>query len=146
MVEVFETKKNPFLRIKQLWGAFNAYPDFPLSIKNEAGETVGCLDPDYYFRSFEMFDRDIINNITVQTEKNKEFIITPKEFNSGSTSDQAKADVAIMNAIKDFVQKINDSGGCAKFKEIPEATHEFNKWPEILLELLKDPEALKCNN
>lgn len=48
--------------------------------------------------------------------------------------------------IKDFVQKINDSGGCAKFKEIPEATHEFNKWPEILLELLKDPEALKCNN
>ena len=104
MVDVFETKKNPFLRIKQLWGAFNAYPDFPLSIKNESGETVGCLDPDYYFRSFEMFDRDIINNITVQTEKNKEFIITPKEFNSGSTSDQAKADVAIMNAIKDFVQ------------------------------------------
>jgi hypothetical protein len=65
MVDVFQTKKNPFLRIKQLWGAFNAYPDFPLSIKDEAGETVGCLDPDYYFRSFEMFDRDIINNITI---------------------------------------------------------------------------------
>jgi hypothetical protein len=104
MVDVFKTKKNPFLRIKQLWGAFNAYPDFPLSIKDEAGEVVGCLDPDYYFRSFEMFDRDIINNITVQTEKNKDFIITPKEFNSGSSSEQAKADVAIMNAIKDFVQ------------------------------------------
>ena len=104
MVDVFETKKNPFLRIKQLWGAFNAYPDFPLSIKDELGETVGCLDPDYYFRSFEMFDQDIINNITVQTEKNKDFIITPKQYNSSSTSDQAKADVAIMNAIKDFVQ------------------------------------------
>ena len=110
MVDVFQTKKNPFLRIKQLWGAFNAYPDFPLSIKDEAGETVGCLDPDYYFRSFEMFDRDIINNITIETEKNKEFIITPKEYNSGSSSEQAKADVAIMNAIKDFVQndKISD--------------------------------------
>jgi hypothetical protein len=104
MVDVFKTKKNPFLRIKQLWGAFNAYPDFPLSIKDELGETVGCLDPDYYFRSFEMFDRDIINNITSETEKNKEFIITPKQYNSGSSSEQAKADVAIMNAIKDFVQ------------------------------------------
>jgi hypothetical protein len=110
MVDVFQTKKNPFLRIKQLWGAFNAYPDFPLHIKDEAGETVGCLDPDYYFRSFEMFDQDIINNITIETEKNKEFIITPKEYNSGSSSEQAKADVAIMNAIKDFVQndKISD--------------------------------------
>ena len=39
------------------------------------GETVGCLDPDYYFRSFEMFDRDIINNITIQTEKIKDFVI-----------------------------------------------------------------------
>ena len=104
MVDVFQTKKNPFLRIKQLWGAFNAYPDFPLSIKDDLGEVVGCLDPDYYFRSFEMFDRDIINNITVQTEKNKDFIITPKQYNTKSTSEQAKADVAIMNAIKDFVQ------------------------------------------
>ena len=104
MVDVFQTKKNPFLRIKQLWGAFNAYPDFPLSIKDEAGETVGCLDPDYYFRSFEMFDRDIINNITLQTEKNKNFIITPKQYNASSTADKAKADVAIMNAIKEFVQ------------------------------------------
>jgi hypothetical protein len=110
MVDVFKTKKNPFLRIKQLWGAFNAYPDFPLSIKDELGETVGCLDPDYYFRSFEMFDRDIINNITGETEKNKEFIITPKQYNSGSSSEQAKIDVGIINAIKDFVQndKVSD--------------------------------------
>jgi hypothetical protein len=104
MVDVFKTKKNPFLRIKQLWGAFNAYPDFPLTIKDDLGEVVGCLDPDYYFRSFEMFDRDIINNITVQTEKNKDFIITPKKYNTQSSSEQAKADVAIMNAIKDFVK------------------------------------------
>ena len=103
MVDVFGTKKNPFLRIKQLWGAFNAYPDFPLAIKNSAGETVGCLDPDYYFRSFEMFDQDIINNVTIQTEKTKNFVITPKIF-STSDSQQATTDRTIMNDIKELVQ------------------------------------------
>jgi hypothetical protein len=64
LIEEFGTKKNPFLRIKQLWGSFNAYPDFPLEIRNKDSEVVGCLDPDFYFRSFEMFDRDVIKNIT----------------------------------------------------------------------------------
>ena len=64
MIEEFGTKKNPFLRIKQLWGQFNTYPDFPLEIRNRDGEVAGCLDPDFYFRSFEMFDRDVIYNIT----------------------------------------------------------------------------------
>jgi len=64
LIEHFSTKRNPFLRIKQMWGLFNAYPDLPLEVKNNKNETVGHLDPDFYFRSFDMFDKDIINNIS----------------------------------------------------------------------------------
>ena len=46
-----------------MWGLFNAYPDLPLEVKNDKNETVGHLDPDFYFRSFDMFDKDMINNI-----------------------------------------------------------------------------------
>lgn len=66
LVTHFSTKKNPFLRIKQLWGATNTYPDFPLEVKSQEGEIVGSLDPDYYFRSFRMFDEDVITNISSQ--------------------------------------------------------------------------------
>ena len=69
LIEEFGTKKNPFLRIKQLWGAFNAYPDFPLELRNKDGEVVGCLDPDFYFRSFEMLDKDVVNSITTNKGK-----------------------------------------------------------------------------
>lgn len=69
LVEEFGTKKNPFLRIKQLWGAFNAYPDFPLELRNKEGEVVGCLDPDFYFRSFQMLDNDVVNSITMNKGK-----------------------------------------------------------------------------
>lgn len=55
------SKKNPFLRIKQLWGAFNAYPDFPLSVRDTAGKIKGHYDPDYYFRAFKTLDDDIVN-------------------------------------------------------------------------------------
>ena len=68
-IEEFGTKKNPFLRIKQLWGQFNAYPDFPLEVRNKDNEIVGTLDPDFYFRSFDMFDRDVVNNITTEAGK-----------------------------------------------------------------------------
>lgn len=64
LIEHFQTKKNPFLRIKQMWGTFNAYPDFPLQIKDENNEVVGHLDPDFYFRSFDIFDRDVIYNVS----------------------------------------------------------------------------------
>jgi hypothetical protein len=67
LVEHFSTKKNPFLRIKQLWSATNTYPDFPLDVRSEDGEIIGNLDPDYYFRSFQMFDQDVVNNISDQT-------------------------------------------------------------------------------
>lgn len=54
-------KRNPFLRVKQLWGAFNAYPDFPLSIRNDKDKIIGQLDPDFYFRSFQTIDDDLVN-------------------------------------------------------------------------------------
>jgi hypothetical protein len=60
LIEAF-SKKNPFLRLKQLWGAFNAYPDFPLSIYDDGGKIVGHYDPDYYFRSYKTIDDDIVN-------------------------------------------------------------------------------------
>ena len=63
LIEEFGSKRNPFFRIKQMWGIFNAYPDFPLEVKDAKNEVVGHLDPDFYFRSFEMFDKDVINNI-----------------------------------------------------------------------------------
>ena len=62
-IEDFKNKKNPFLRLKQNWSVFNAYPDLPLQVKNSSGDVVGCLDPDFYFRSFESFDNDVVNNI-----------------------------------------------------------------------------------
>jgi endonuclease YncB( thermonuclease family) len=52
-------KRNPFFRVKQLWGMFNAYPDFPLSVRDAQGKIVGHLDPDFYFRSFKGLDDDI---------------------------------------------------------------------------------------
>jgi hypothetical protein len=77
LIEEFGTKKNPFLRIKQLWGAFNAYPDFPLELRNKDGEVVGCLDPDFYFRSFEMLDKDVVNSITTNKGKLAKLDIEP---------------------------------------------------------------------
>ena len=63
-------KANPFLRLKQSWGMFNAYPDLPLSvIANEttttgdvtvnSGDIVGHLDPDFYFYSYQTIDDDL---------------------------------------------------------------------------------------
>jgi hypothetical protein len=62
-IEDFKSKRNPFLRLKQNWSVFNGYPDMPLQVKDEDGNVVGCLDPDFYFRSFEMFDNDVVNSI-----------------------------------------------------------------------------------
>ncbi len=58
--ELIETfgKRNPFLRLKQSWGAFNAYPDFPLDVRDENGRVIGHLDPDWYFRAFSTTNND----------------------------------------------------------------------------------------
>lgn len=64
LIKEFGTKKNPFLRLKQKWDMFNTYPDLPLNIYNqETKQVVGSFDPDFYFRSFEMFDDDVVNNL-----------------------------------------------------------------------------------
>jgi endonuclease YncB( thermonuclease family) len=60
LIDAF-SKRNPFLRIKQRWSAFNAYPDFPLTIRDEAGAIVGNLDPDFYFHAFETIDTDDVD-------------------------------------------------------------------------------------
>lgn len=62
-IEEFKNKRNPFLRLKQNWSVFNAYPDMPLMLKDESGDVVGTLDPDFYFRAFETFDNDVINSL-----------------------------------------------------------------------------------
>ena len=59
LIEAF-SKANPFLRLKQLWGMFNAYPDFPLAVRDDDGRIVGHLDPDYYFHGFKGIDDDIV--------------------------------------------------------------------------------------
>lgn len=63
-------KANPFLRLKQSWAAFNAYPDLPLAVfadedttnggfQIKAGDMVGHLDPDFYFNSYATIDDDL---------------------------------------------------------------------------------------
>lgn len=40
---------------------FNAYPDFPLAIRDDQTQAIaGYLDPDYYFHSFQAIDDDIV--------------------------------------------------------------------------------------
>lgn len=59
-------KRNPFLRFKQLWGATNAYPDLPLSIRDKNGAIVGHLDPDFYFKAFQTIDDETVNYLPSQ--------------------------------------------------------------------------------
>lgn len=60
LIEAF-SKRNPFLRIKQHWAAFNAYPDMPLDVRDETNKIIGHFDPDYYFRAFQAIDDDIVD-------------------------------------------------------------------------------------
>jgi len=106
LIEHFGTKRNPFLRIKQLWGSFNAYPDLPLGVKNKDGDIVGNLDPDFYFRSFEMFDRDIINNTTTQVDLTKNFTFdSSDEFFRGSADEIERKTESIKNTVRDFLRR-----------------------------------------
>jgi hypothetical protein len=113
-IEEFGTKKNPFLRIKQLWGQFNCYPDFPLEIRNKENEIVGTLDPDFYFRSFEMFDRDVVNNITTSQGKMNKIKFVEVEPRSDATAQQTQAYRAIIESIKNYI-RINDIIGLKRY-------------------------------
>ena len=117
-IEEFGTKKNPFLRMKQLWGQFNCYPDFPLEIRDKNNKIVGTLDPDFYFRSFEMFDRDVVNNITESQKKmNRLKFINVKPSSEGTTQADAYARAqfaSIVNTFKQYIRS-NDIIGLKKY-------------------------------
>lgn len=107
-IKEFGSKKNPFLRIKQLWGSFNSYPDMPLELRNKEGEVVGCLDPDYYFRSFEMFDRDVIVNQSIQESTN----ININENTEQNITEQidTAAEEAILETVAGFLKNGDFAG------------------------------------
>ena len=111
LVEHFGTKRNPFLRIKQLWGAFNAYPDLPLEVKLD-GRVVGTLDPDFYFRSFEMFDKDIINNTSIQMDLTQEFTFDSSDewARNGGGADSLDLRIeSLKNRIREFMRRYSYS-------------------------------------
>lgn len=60
------SKRNPFLRMKQLWGATNCYPDLPLSVRDNDGNIVGHLDPDFYFKAYQTIDDETVNYLPKQ--------------------------------------------------------------------------------
>jgi hypothetical protein len=110
-IDIFNTKRNPFLRIKQLWGSFNAYPDLPLQIKDpKTNETVGTLDPDFYFRSFEMFDRDVINNVSSQTRYPAFNSIGPTFDGkvNGTQQEKMQKQLAVIYLLQNFIREFGD--------------------------------------
>lgn len=110
-IDIFNTKRNPFLRIKQLWGSFNAYPDLPLQIKDpKTDETVGTLDPDFYFRSFEMFDKDVINNISSQTRYPAFNSIGPTFDGkvNGTQQEKMQKQLAVIYLLQNFIREFGD--------------------------------------
>ena len=103
LIQEFGAKRNPFLRIKQFWGSFNAYPDFPLYIKDETGATIGHLDPDFYFRSFEMFDKDVINNFSDQTPRVQDYTFSDESsLDLNDLSDLAAVYGRVYPLIRDY--------------------------------------------
>jgi len=117
LVNEFGTKRNPFLRLKQNWSMINSYPDMPLAIKDpETDKHIGSLDPDFYFRSFEMFDKDIVNSI-----------IEPDQFSIPAVTKQNTAALAeklttskqeyisIVNQVKEIL--ISSNGNLEEVKD-----------------------------
>ena len=39
--------------------SFNAYPEFPLAVRDDDGNVVGQLEPDYFYRHFKTIDDDL---------------------------------------------------------------------------------------
>lgn len=108
LITEFGTKRNPFLRIKQMWGLFNAYPDLPLQLRDKDNEIVGHLDPDFYFRSFEMFDKDIINNYS---QRPKELSIPTNGNKIGEQASEILTNITsdkIVNLIRNYRNSMED--------------------------------------
>lgn len=139
-IDNFSSKRNPFLRIKQLWGAFNAYPDLPLEIKDKKNEVVGNLDPDFYFRSWEMFDKDVIHNTSYQTK--------PITFGSNEDSKQKlNKKFKIYSILSTFVREYSGLSQSEKKTKIKELSNTliglkigYNEFLETFREWVKDPQ------
>lgn len=115
-VEEFGTKRNPFLRIKQLWGAFNAYPDLPLEIYDKNKNVVGCMDPDYYFRSFEMFDRDVVVNQSLQEATQVAVYEDAEQQGESSRVEEQKEINRYADVVADYLKKSDLEGLVAYLK------------------------------
>jgi len=108
LIKEFGTKRNPFLRLKQRWSMINTYPDMPLSIKDpDTNDHVGSLDPDFYFRSFEMFDNDVINNVLEPDQFSIPEIDQESTSKLAETIQSKENFVAIVNSIKEILISSN---------------------------------------
>jgi len=126
-IEDFKSKRNPFLRLKQNWSVFNGYPDMPLQVKDEAGNVVGCLDPDFYFRSFEMFDNDVINSI-VDSNSYALPILSTSESNKLTEEQKAWA-----SKVKEKL--IENNGSLEEVKKY--LINENNLKPEVAIQVFR---------
>jgi len=126
-IEDFKSKRNPFLRLKQNWSVFNGYPDMPLQVKDEEGNVVGCLDPDFYFRSFEMFDNDVINSI-VDSDSYALPITSTSESNALTETQKALA-----NTVKEKL--IENNGSLEEVKKY--LIEEQNLKPEVAIQVFR---------
>jgi hypothetical protein len=126
-IEDFKSKRNPFLRLKQNWSVFNGYPDMPLQVKDEGGNVVGCLDPDFYFRSFEMFDNDVINNIV---DPNSYALPISSTLESDKLTEQQKA---LANEVKQRL--IQNNGTLQSIKQY--LIDQNNLKPEVAMKVFR---------
>ena len=171
-IKEFGSKRNPFLRLKQRWDMINTYPDLPLDlIDADSKDMVGTLDPDFYFRSFEMYDDDVVKSIidpsqyTIPTgntnEKNnlsdrgKSFVYFVKKIlieNNGDINkvkeyliDQSK--LSSTEAMKVFRIAIFDQMNEPEFQTPLQASRFIaNKYPSIwkdMIDLFKDEDNIE---
>jgi hypothetical protein len=109
-IKEFGSKRNPFLRLKQRWDMINAYPDLPLDlIDADSKDMVGTLDPDFYFRSFEMYDDDVVKSII---DPSKYTIPTGNTNEKNNLSDRGQSFVYFIKKIL-----IENNGDINKVKE-----------------------------
>jgi len=151
LIEEFGTKRNPFLRIKQMWGIFNAYPDLPLSLKDKENNVVGHLDPDFYFRSFEMFDKEVIYNFK---EKPKELKVPGDRQGIGQqTLDIVNHSLSqeILNLLKmyqDHVERkyLGERGVVEKVISILKANDiSYENFLKLLSSIIRNPNLIGSN-
>ena len=150
LIEEFGTKRNPFLRIKQMWGIFNAYPDLPLDVRDKDNKVVGHLDPDFYFRSFEMFDKDVINSFS---GKPKELLIPGNNQGIGKQTLDILNNTVAAEIIKLVRSYESDLSKNKAEKEIIERTINlieinnisYDSFMKLLSSILRNPNLYSSN-